>query len=51
MAFQNRKQTILQLVHERGSVEVAELADILKTSEITIRRDLGLLAADGLVYR
>ncbi len=51
MAFQNRKQTILQLVGERGSVEVAELAEALKTSEITVRRDLGLLAADGLVYR
>lgn len=51
MAFQNRKQTILQLVSERGSIEVAELATLLSTSEITIRRDLGLLATDGLIYR
>ncbi len=51
MAFQNRKQIILQLVQERGSVEVAELAAVLNTSEITVRRDLGILAADGLVYR
>lgn len=51
MAFQNRKQTILQVVTERGSVEVAELAELLQTSEITVRRDLALMAADGLIYR
>ncbi len=51
MAFQNRKQIILSLIHERGSAEVAELAQLLNTSEITVRRDLSMLAADGLVYR
>lgn len=51
MAFQNRKQTILRLIGARGSVDVAELAAALETSEITVRRDLGRLAADGLVYR
>lgn len=51
MAFQNRKQTILALIQEQGSAEVNELATLLNTSEITVRRDLGTLAADGLVYR
>ena len=51
MAFQNRKQTILGVLQERGSADVAELAALLSTSEITVRRDLGLLAADGLLYR
>ncbi|GAB3282279.1 DeoR/GlpR family DNA-binding transcription regulator [Larkinella harenae] len=39
------------MVEERGSVEVKELAERVQTSEITIRRDLALLAADGLIYR
>lgn len=51
MAFQNRKHLILQLLQERGSVDVGELAGVLNTSEITVRRDLGLMAADGLLYR
>ncbi|GAB3326185.1 DeoR/GlpR family DNA-binding transcription regulator [Larkinella ripae] len=51
MRFPNRKRLILQTVGERGSVDVKELAELLQTSEITIRRDLTLLAADGLIYR
>ncbi|MCX6217753.1 DeoR/GlpR family DNA-binding transcription regulator [Spirosoma sp.] len=51
MNFQNRKQLILQTVDERGSVDVRELADLLQTSEMTVRRDLVQLAASGLLYR
>ncbi|MFC5407774.1 DeoR/GlpR family DNA-binding transcription regulator [Larkinella bovis] len=51
MNFPNRKRLILQTVDERGSIEVKELADLLQTSEITVRRDLGILANDGLIYR
>ncbi len=51
MSFQNRKQKILQLVDEKGEVDVKELATSLAISEITIRRDLLQLAADGLLYR
>lgn len=51
MSFQNRKQAILKIVEEKDEVEVGELAQYLGISEITIRRDLTLLAADGLVYR
>ncbi len=51
MNFQHRKQLIVQTVDERGSVDVRELAEILKTSEMTVRRDLVQLAASGLLYR
>lgn len=51
MNFPNRKRLILQTVDERGSVEVRELAELIQTSEITIRRDLTQLAADGLIFR
>ncbi|GAB4041097.1 DeoR/GlpR family DNA-binding transcription regulator [Spirosoma jeollabukense] len=51
MNFQQRKRLIVQTVDERGSVEVSELADLLQTSEMTVRRDLVQLAASGLLYR
>lgn len=41
----------MQTVEERGSVDVSELADLLQTSEMTVRRDLVQLAASGLLYR
>lgn len=51
MNFQQRKQLILKTVDERGSADVRELADLLQTSEMTVRRDLIQLAALGLLYR
>lgn len=51
MNFQQRKQLIVQTVEDRGSADVRELADLLQTSEMTIRRDLVQLAATGLLYR
>lgn len=51
MNFQNRKRLIVQTVEERGSVDVRELADLLHTSEMTVRRDLVQLASMGLIYR
>ncbi|HEV7348307.1 DeoR/GlpR family DNA-binding transcription regulator [Telluribacter sp.] len=51
MSFQNRKNKILTLVEAKGEVDVRELAQALETSEITVRRDLTSLAADGLVLR
>lgn len=51
MNFQHRKRLIVQTVDERGSVEVSELAALLQTSEMTVRRDLVQLAASGLLYR
>lgn len=51
MNFQQRKQLIVRTVEERGSAEVSELAELLQSSEMTVRRDLIQLAASGLVYR
>lgn len=51
MNFQQRKQLIVQTVEERGAVDVSELAELLQTSEMTVRRDLVQLAASGLLYR
>ena len=51
MNFQQRKRLIVQTVEERGSADVRELADLLQTSEMTVRRDLVQLAATGLLYR
>ena len=51
MTFQIRKQLILSTIDEKGSVDVRELAQLLNTSEITVRRDLNLLAQKGLIVR
>lgn len=51
MTFQVRKQLILSALEQKGSIEVKELAQKLKTSEITVRRDLALLADKGLLVR
>ncbi|UTA66147.1 DeoR/GlpR family DNA-binding transcription regulator [Emticicia sp. 21SJ11W-3] len=51
MNFQERKHIILEKVEESGSADVKELAVLLNTSEITVRRDLAALAEKGLIYR
>lgn len=51
MNFQKRKKSILQKLTEVGEVEIKELAATMKVAEITIRRDLNRLAADGLLFR
>lgn len=51
MSYQSRKQIILKIVEERGEADVKELAQLLDTSEITVRRDLTQLSSEGLVYR
>ncbi|MEZ0541665.1 DeoR/GlpR family DNA-binding transcription regulator [Fibrella arboris] len=51
MNYQNRKRLILDIVEQRESVDVRELALHVQTSEMTIRRDLTQLAAEGLIYR
>jgi DeoR family transcriptional regulator, fructose operon transcriptional repressor len=51
MSYQSRKQKILKIVEELSDVDVKELAQKLETSEITIRRDLALMANDGLIFR
>ena len=51
MNFPKRKQKILDQLDKVGEVDVKQLADELQISEITARRDLNQLAADGLLYR
>lgn len=51
MSFQIRKLKILERLDAKGSADVAELAGLLHTSEITVRRDLSTLASEGLLVR
>ena len=51
MNFQLRKQHLLAVLERHGTVLVAEAARQLGTTPITIRRDLALLAEQGLVLR
>jgi DeoR family transcriptional regulator, fructose operon transcriptional repressor len=51
MNFQKRKQSVLQRLADTGDVDIKELSTALEVSEITIRRDLNRLAADGLLLR
>ena len=51
MSKQDRLKSILELVVERGSVEVEEAAQILGVSPATIRRDFDALSARQLLNR
>ncbi|MDB4922015.1 DeoR/GlpR family DNA-binding transcription regulator [Mucilaginibacter sp.] len=51
MVFQKRKQKILQILEQTGEADIHQLAVELGTSEITVRRDLNRMAADGMLYR
>lgn len=51
MRGQPRQQHILDRLRQDGRVDVADLATALETSEVTIRRDLDLLAEQGTLRR
>lgn len=51
MLAQTRKDKILEMLKEDGSVKVAELSKIFKVSDVTIRQDLEKLEQDRLVTR
>ncbi|TAF43070.1 MAG: DeoR/GlpR transcriptional regulator, partial [Sphingobacteriales bacterium] len=51
MSQQERKRIILEIVAKKVSISVKELAEQLAISEITIRRDLQLLAKQGFLER
>lgn len=51
MLAQSRKDKILEMLKEDGSVKVAELSRIFKVSDVTIRQDLEKLEQGGLVTR
>ena len=51
MNFPKRRQIILDKLKTDGEVDIKKVAAELSISEITIRRDLNQLAADGQLYR
>ena len=51
MNFQLRKHKILEILETKDSAEVPELALELGISEITVRRDLNILANENLLLR
>ena len=46
-----RRRRIAESIRSRGVVSVAEMAEALGTSEITLRRDLRAMAGEGLLVR
>jgi DeoR/GlpR family transcriptional regulator of sugar metabolism len=46
-----RQVRILEEVRRRGAVRVAELTQLLDVSDMTVRRDLDVLASAGLVHK
>lgn len=51
MLAKQRRSRIAELVALEGAVRISELVDRLGVSDMTIRRDIEQLAADGLVER
>lgn len=49
MLATQRQSVILEEVRERGAVKVSELTELLGVSDMTVRRDLDVLEAAGLV--
>ena len=49
MSNADRHQIIAQAVKDSGRVTVPELAELTGASEMTIRRDLDTLAAQGVL--
>nr|WP_083975216.1 DeoR/GlpR family DNA-binding transcription regulator [Kitasatospora mediocidica] len=46
-----RRQLILEMVRANGAVSLRELARVVQTSEVTVRRDVRALEAEGLLDR
>ena len=51
MTQQQRLNTLLELISERGTVSIADISDALAVSAATARRDLTMLAEQRLVTR
>lgn len=51
MLNEERRRAILDLLHRQGRVLVTELSAQFKTSQVTIRKDLEMLHAQGLLHR
>jgi DeoR/GlpR family transcriptional regulator of sugar metabolism len=46
-----RRQLILEMVRANGAVSLRDLARVVQTSEVTVRRDVRALEAEGLLDR
>lgn len=51
MLFSERREAILRAIGRYGVVRVTEMASELAVSQMTVRRDINLLAQEGLVRR
>jgi len=51
MLARERRQIIMQMLQERGSVKVADLADVLGVSQVTVRSDLTAMQDKRLLTR
>jgi DeoR/GlpR family transcriptional regulator of sugar metabolism len=49
--FMSREEEIISIVSENKKIEVNELANLLKVSRVTIRKDLDKLEARGILHR
>jgi DeoR/GlpR family transcriptional regulator of sugar metabolism len=47
--YETRKRTIYDRLQRQGAVTVTELASLLEVSDMTVRRDLRSMAAEGLL--
>ena len=50
-AAEERQNRIVELVSEKGNIQVERLAEILDVSRMTIRRDLNKLKQEGIIER
>ena len=51
MKYNDRQKEILAITEKKQKIRVAQLAKALDVSEMTVRRDLEVLARDGLLRR
>src|SRR5690348_10201561 len=51
MLAKQRQAKILEHVRRAGGVRVSELTELLGVSDMTVRRDLDVLARDGLIEK
>lgn len=47
----NRHTKLIEIVNDNKKIEVSKLAELLNVSQVTIRKDLGLLEEKGLLRR
>ncbi len=50
-SYRERMEAVYQLLVKKGSMRVVELQEILGVSDMTVRRCLNAMAADGLIRR